>query len=206
MAILNKTGITNGGTIQAEHVTRTIDALTGVSTDTIVATGSFTGSFKGAMTGTATSASYAVTASYALNAIGSGTEYMTLRLSSGAITGVTSGSAVFIGTETTSSSKSRIGVMLPYDCEIVSASVYLNSPTTTNASFTEVGLHYDVTGTPSSIATFADLDPKTVFVDASTAAIGYAATANRWVNIGFSPNATATGRCVMFADILIKKT
>lgn len=64
MAILNKTGITNGGTIQAEHVTRTIDALTGVSTDTIVATGSFTGSFKGAMTGTATSASYAVTASY----------------------------------------------------------------------------------------------------------------------------------------------
>jgi len=47
MAILNKTGITNGGTIQAEHVTRTIDALTGGSTDTIVATGSFSGSFKG---------------------------------------------------------------------------------------------------------------------------------------------------------------
>jgi hypothetical protein len=47
MAILNKTGITNGGTIQSEHVTRTIDALTGGSTDTIVATGSFSGSFKG---------------------------------------------------------------------------------------------------------------------------------------------------------------
>jgi hypothetical protein len=47
MAILNKTGITNGGTIQAEHVTRTIDALSGVSTDTIVATGSFSGSFMG---------------------------------------------------------------------------------------------------------------------------------------------------------------
>lgn len=45
MAILNKTGITNGGTIQAEHVTRTIDALTGGSTDTIIATGSFLGSF-----------------------------------------------------------------------------------------------------------------------------------------------------------------
>ena len=47
MAIINKTGITNGGTIQAEHVTRAIDALSGGSTDSIVATGSFSGSFKG---------------------------------------------------------------------------------------------------------------------------------------------------------------
>jgi hypothetical protein len=52
MAIINKTGIINGGTIQAEHVTRTIDALSGVSTDTIVATGSFTGSFQGSITTT----------------------------------------------------------------------------------------------------------------------------------------------------------
>jgi hypothetical protein len=66
MAILNKTGITNGGTIQAEHVTRTIDALTGGSTDTIVATGSFSGSLQGV----ATSASFATTASFALNAGG----------------------------------------------------------------------------------------------------------------------------------------
>ena len=47
MAIINKTGITTGGTIQAEHITRAIDALSGGSTDTIIATGSFTGSFKG---------------------------------------------------------------------------------------------------------------------------------------------------------------
>jgi hypothetical protein len=66
MAILNKTGITNGGTIQAEHVTRTIDALTGVSTDTIVATGSFTGSFKGSFIGNLTgNADNATTADYA---------------------------------------------------------------------------------------------------------------------------------------------
>ena len=64
MAIINKTGITTGGTIQAEHVTRTIDALSGGSTDTIVATGSFSGS----LTGIATSASFATTASFALNA------------------------------------------------------------------------------------------------------------------------------------------
>jgi hypothetical protein len=62
MAIINKTGITNGGTVQAEHVTRAIDALSGVSTDSIIATGSFSGS----LTGTATSASFATTASVVL--------------------------------------------------------------------------------------------------------------------------------------------
>lgn len=64
MAIINKTGITNGSTIQAEHITRAIDALSGGSTDTIIATGSFSGS----LTGTATSASFATTASYVANA------------------------------------------------------------------------------------------------------------------------------------------
>jgi hypothetical protein len=47
MAKINKTGISNGTTIQAEHVTRAIDALSGGSTDTIVATGSFSGSVAG---------------------------------------------------------------------------------------------------------------------------------------------------------------
>jgi hypothetical protein len=64
MAVINKTGITNGGTIQAEHITRAIDALSGVGTDTIIATGSFSGS----LTGIATSASFATTASYVANA------------------------------------------------------------------------------------------------------------------------------------------
>ena len=52
MAIINKTGITDGTTIQAEHVTRAIDALSGGSTDSVVATGSF----KGNLDGTATTA------------------------------------------------------------------------------------------------------------------------------------------------------
>ena len=47
MAIINKTGIINGGTVEAEHITRAIDVLSGVSADTIVATGSFSGSLKG---------------------------------------------------------------------------------------------------------------------------------------------------------------
>jgi hypothetical protein len=53
MAIINKTGITDGSTIQAEHVTRAIDALSGGSTDSIIATGSLFGT-----------ASFALTASY----------------------------------------------------------------------------------------------------------------------------------------------
>ena len=64
MALLNKTGISNGAPIEAEHVTRTIDALTGGSTDTVIASGSFTGS----LTGLANSASYAVSTSYAISA------------------------------------------------------------------------------------------------------------------------------------------
>ena len=52
MAVINKTGITNGTTIQAEHVTRAIDALSGGSTDTVIASGSFSGS----LTGNATTA------------------------------------------------------------------------------------------------------------------------------------------------------
>jgi hypothetical protein len=62
MAIINKTGITNGGTIQAEHVTRAIDALSGGSTDTIVATGSFSGSLTGEVLGSSTSTSTVNTA------------------------------------------------------------------------------------------------------------------------------------------------
>jgi len=73
MAILNKTGITTGNTIEAEHVTRTIDALTGVSTDTIKATGSFSGSFvgsfSGSLVGVITSASYALTSSHTVTAL-----------------------------------------------------------------------------------------------------------------------------------------
>jgi hypothetical protein len=204
MALLNKTGITNGGTIQSEHVTRTIDALTGVSTDTIVATGSFTGSFKGSLTGTA---SFAATASYALNAGTGGGEYMTLRLSSGLITGLTSGSTVYIGTDVTSSAIARAGIMLPYNCSIVSASVYANTTALFNDALADVALNYDITGTPSVLTTFADLDTKTRYLDANSVSVAYdSALSNRWINVKFTPQSTGTGQCVVSADILIKKS
>lgn len=78
MATISKSGITNGGTIDASHITRIIDALDGTSSADIFATGSFTGSFKGDGSGitgivssTATSASYAATASFLTGTISS---------------------------------------------------------------------------------------------------------------------------------------
>tara|TARA_R110000822_G_scaffold154108_6_gene293616 strand:- start:95 stop:682 length:588 start_codon:yes stop_codon:yes gene_type:complete len=56
MATISKTGIQDGLTSKAEHITRVIDSLDGTATTTIVATGSFTGSFTGdgsALTGVA---------------------------------------------------------------------------------------------------------------------------------------------------------
>lgn len=73
MAVISKTGIGTGQPIQAEHVTRIIDALDGTGAADVIATGSFTGSFVGQLTGTASNAissSYATTSSYALNSAG----------------------------------------------------------------------------------------------------------------------------------------
>lgn len=47
MATISKTGIQDGSTSKAEHLTRIIDALDGTATTEVVATGSFTGSFQG---------------------------------------------------------------------------------------------------------------------------------------------------------------
>lgn len=69
MATISKTDIVTNNTIQAEHITRIIDALNGTGSADVIATGSFTGSFIGAGSGITgiVSASYATTASYAIN-------------------------------------------------------------------------------------------------------------------------------------------
>lgn len=67
MPIINNTGITNGGTIQAEHITRAIDVLSGVSVDTIIATGSFSGSVTGNIIGTASFATQALSSSFSIS-------------------------------------------------------------------------------------------------------------------------------------------
>ncbi len=71
MARISKTGISNGGTIDASHITRIIEALDGTGSADVYATGSFTGSFIGNGSGltnvtasSAASASFASTASF----------------------------------------------------------------------------------------------------------------------------------------------
>jgi hypothetical protein len=78
MATISKSGIGDGNLINAEHITRIIDALSGTGSADIIVTGSFTGSFVGngsGLTGivssTATSASYAATASFLTGTISS---------------------------------------------------------------------------------------------------------------------------------------
>ncbi len=74
MATIDKSGIGTGNIVQAEHITRIIDALNESGSAEIIATGSFSGSFEGLFIGDGTningivSSSHAVTASYALNA------------------------------------------------------------------------------------------------------------------------------------------
>jgi hypothetical protein len=68
MATISKTGIQDGLTSKAEHLTRIIEALDGTTNTEIIATGSFSGSFNGIHTGTIASASYAVSASFATTA------------------------------------------------------------------------------------------------------------------------------------------
>jgi hypothetical protein len=130
MAIINKTGITDGGTIQAAHVTRSIDALSGGSTDTVIASGSFTGSFTGTLLGTA---SFATTASYAVNAAGAA-EYMTLTFFHSMKTNTTSGSINYIGGVPTAPypTANRIGIFAPFTGVIVSGSA--TSYTTTQGA------------------------------------------------------------------------
>jgi hypothetical protein len=117
MALINKTGISNGGTIEAEHITRVIDALSGVSTDTLILSGSMTGSLIGTLTGTASfatsasravSSSFATTASYALNAAGSGFPFVGTAVITGSLTVSGSNNDVILRTRNISISGSDV--------------------------------------------------------------------------------------------------
>jgi hypothetical protein len=100
MAVINKTGITNGGTVQAEHVTRAIDALSGVSTDTIIATGSlFATNFvaSGSVTFNSASISANGAASIDLSAMGTSTSNRGFRIPIAVPTNPAAGSMYFDG-------------------------------------------------------------------------------------------------------------
>lgn len=64
MATISRTGISDGSTARAEHITRIIDALDGTASTEVIATGSFTGSFTGdgsGLTGVGSTSNFANT-------------------------------------------------------------------------------------------------------------------------------------------------
>jgi hypothetical protein len=226
MAIINKTGITNGGTIQAEHITRVIDALSGVSTDTLILSGSMTGSLIGTLTGTASfatsasravsssfaisssravSSSFAATASYALN-VGTSGEYMTLRLTTERTDTTTS--TYYTGVGTFSNGVNRTGIMVPYDCLLVSASVYTNAAaggaSSTTSTLTPI-LYYNIETTPAVAVSLNDLDLEQFF-DGNSSLINKNAIANSWLSLEVIENYSSTCAYTITCDVLIKKT
>jgi hypothetical protein len=215
MAIINKTGITNGGTIQAEHITRVIDALSGVSTDTLILSGSMTGSLIGTLTGTASFAtsasravtsSFAVTASHALN-VGESTEYITIRLSHGKQIGVVSNTPSYFGPNSmsTKSNVSQSGAVLPFNCQIISASFYtaVDVPGSVSTSYT---IMRDVTGTPTYIGSSVPLNLSRDFDASSISVPSTTLTAGEIVNIEMLEVGTdASVEFTSAVDLFIKK-
>lgn len=200
MAIINKTGITNGGTIEAEHVTRTIDALSGVSTDTIIATGSFTGSFVGALTGTA---SFATTASYALNAAGTTTKYYTLTFFHTTVTNTTDTTQKWIGgfaAAPNTASPNQIGLVVPFNGEIIYATATSYASTTDTAT---IDVDILVNSNPENTITNLDLS---VPYDTGYTEPGTAVVASDIVTIRLTENGTSNAVWNINSTVLIKST
>jgi len=269
MAIINKTGITDGGTIQSEHVTRAIDALSGVSTDTVVATGSFTGSFQGSagitnlqigtngyfisetsgivllnatnnsldtqirhrngiisssfsnlgllinapvratsftgsLLGTLTgTASFATTASYALNAIGSGTEYITLTFFHSQVTNTVNGQQTYIGgfaAPPNTLGPGDIGVVAPFTGDIIYAAATSYASTTGSATV-DTDLFINGTG----ITTIKQLDLNNKY-DAGAIEPGQAANAGEIVTIRLTETGASSAVWGVNVTVVIKRT
>ena len=252
MATISKTGIQDGLTSKAEHITRIIDALDGTATTQVVATGSFTGSFQGDGSGltniptpnavvtasnatnddtieflkggggtfsitvnnieTAQTASYvlnAVSSSYATTAsyvVGGVSEYMTLRLNTNEKLNDTAGSGViYVGSAGVSTNPTRTGLMIPYDCMIVSASFYVNAPEPANSTSTlNFRLYKNVDTSPEAIAATGPVDLQQNYDGASTA-VGAKVDANTWINFRIYQNNDSTCKYFVTCDVLIKK-
>ena len=165
MAIINKTGIGEGNLIEAEHVTRAINALSGGSSDSIIATGSFTGSFKGdgsQLTGitvtNATSASYAATASFLTGTISSASFASTASFVNRLVQNVTiTGSLTLSGSAATSLTVQKTATFngtasFTSDVQLQGIQYYdAIQVTTTDATITDVWSYVMPTGTANTI-------------------------------------------------------
>ena len=200
MAIINKTGITNGGTIEAEHVTRTIDALSGVSTDTIIATGSFTGSLVGSLTGTA---SFATTASFALTAAGTNTEYYTLTFFHTPVTNTTDTTVTYIGgfpAAPNSVGSNRIGLVCPFNGNIIRAAATSYATTADTAT-----IDVDILVNDVQQDTIGNLNLSGE-VDSAFATYEIAVNTGDLITLELTQNGTSNAVWSINASLLLKST
>jgi hypothetical protein len=163
-----------------------------------------TGSLIGTLTGTA---SFAVTASHALN-VGASTEYITIRLSHGKQIGVTDATTSYFGPNSmsTKSNVSQSGAVLPFNCQIISASFY----TAVDVLGTDVSARYtiirDVTGTPTYIGSSVPLNLSRDFDASSISVPSTTLTAGEIVNIEMIEVGTdASVEFTSAVDLFIKK-
>jgi hypothetical protein len=162
MAILSKTGITNGTTIEASHITQSIDAFTGEKEYNIFLSGSFnmTGSINGEpgiinpltssyainalSSSISISSSFATTASYALNAGGGGLS-STLTFFHTEVSGTINTQRTYIGGFACppSNNSERIGISSPISGTIIKASIHSHSSSPAIGAAVKVSLSTD---------------------------------------------------------------
>lgn len=210
MATISKTGIRTGLTSKAEHITRIIDALDGTATTEVVATGSFTGSFDGIHTGTITSASYAVTASYAENAGGSNASQINLHFSTvGAIGTLSPSVNYYFGNDrvVAQNSASINAQFVPYDGQVTSVIVRNVLQGVSGAPhLAPIQFYNFTTNTSSSLG--VSLAHNRVSNAIAKSGSGLAVSAGDRVMIKVETPAFGTNptNVYYFADVLIKQT
>ena len=200
MAIINKTGITNGGTIQAAHVTRAIDALSGGSTDTIIASGSFSGSLTGTLIGSASFATSASAIAITNTTSGAGPYYVTFV---DGITGVrtlradnAANALAFNATSNTLTTTSSYAV---------TASYALNGGGGGGESLTLSFFHAEVTGTNSGSKSYIGGFASAPY--GSVARIGLVVPYTGKVTHTWATSfASTTGTCLVAVDLMKNST
>jgi len=174
MALLSKSGIGTGNTIQSSHITNIYDALNGSGSYEIVATGSFSGSFAGSIT----SASFASTASFVTTA-----QTASYVLSSVSASRSTSSSFATLAATATTASYIITAQTASYVLNSVSAS-FASTATTASYIVTAQTASYVLNSVSASFATSASRSTSASFSTSSSVSVSssFAVTASHLLN------------------------
>ena len=195
MATISKTGIQDGLTSKAEHLTRIIDALDGTAATEVVATGSFTGSFTGdgsALTGVAS------------------TSQINLHFyTQSSLSTLSPSSNYYFGNDrvATTNSASSNAQFIPYDGQVTSVVVRANMQgVSSDTGLAPIEFYNFTTNTSSSLGISLPHDATLTSVARSGSAFPVSAGDRVMIKVetpAFGSNPT---NIAYFADVLIEKT